>query len=83
MHPVVYNRPMPGVRLRYRQRDDEPGELSCETVDEAIGLAAAQLQSGDAWPLEVMVDGRVVMREPTLVEEARRRIGEYDDEELR
>lgn len=74
---------MPDVRLRFRRRDDEPGELICKTIDEAIGLAAAQLQAGDVWPLEVVVDGRVVLREPVLVEEARRRIGEDDDEELR
>lgn len=74
---------MPDVRLRYRRRDGEPGELACKSLDEAVGLAAAQLQSGDAWPLEVVIDGRVAMREPALVEEARRRIGEDDEEDAR
>jgi hypothetical protein len=73
---------MSDVRLRYR-RGDEPDELSCKTLDDAIDLATAQIASGDAWPLEVVVDGRVALREPELVEEARRRLGEDDEEELR
>lgn len=73
---------MSDVRLRYRV-GEEPGELPCKTLDDAIGLASAQLASGEAWPLEVVVDGQVTLREPELVEEARRRLGEDDEEELR
>ncbi|HEX7128367.1 MAG TPA: hypothetical protein VF406_21650 [Thermodesulfobacteriota bacterium] len=73
---------MPDVRLRYR-RGDEPDELSCKTVDDAIDVATAQLASGEAWPVEIVVDGRVAVREPELVEEARRRLGEDDEEDLR
>lgn len=73
---------MSRVRLRYR-RGDEPDELACKTIDDAIDMATAQLASGEAWPVEVVVDGRVAIREPELVEEARRRLGEDDEDELR
>lgn len=73
---------MADVRLRFRQMD-EPGEVSCQTIDEAISLAAAQVESGSAWPVEVVVDGHVTVREPELVELVRQRLGEDDEEERR
>ncbi len=70
---------MSDVRLRYR-RQEEAGEVACASVDEAIDLAAEQIDSGELWPTDVLVDGRVVLPQEELLEAARLRLGEDDDD---
>lgn len=73
---------MADVRLRYR-RYEEPDEIPCKDVDEAIDLAAEQMDSGEAWPLAVVVDGQIVLAQEDLFEEARRRLRDFEEEEDR